>query len=201
MPIDDQDLIQSLRTAVDDRTDLHYTRGVPKVRTSPSWPAVALTTAAVAALAVGAAVALDRDPAAPTASPEPSVEQPAAAGYVANDANAVARVLDDRVEEAQGGICENPETRDDPACDQEVQPPYPLLMTMAEQVPDSATHYPALDGYDSDTRRGWVGIDESGSAKVWLETKDGDIIGMATEYFATGEEFAEWLMTSLRVRS
>lgn len=202
-PMDDQELIRALRTAVDDGTaDLHYDRPLPEVRAPRrSGPAMVLAAAAsVAAVAAGGAL-LASGGAGTTSVAGPSSSP--ASRWVANDDSALGGAITDperlrtvvphRAPSAgTPDICLLP-AGDATSCGDSVRPPYPLLIETDAEVPASAQPFPRFEGYEGEVLEGWVGQDPAYGGLVWLRYDD-VTIRISAAYYETGRELAEYLL-------
>lgn len=204
MPIDDQELIGALRSAVDAETDgLRYDRPLPEVRTrGGSGPALVLAAAAsVAAVATGVALLATNDP-----TQRPVADPPAspASRWVANDDSALGGAITDpgrlRTVVPDPGtpsagtpdICLLP-AGDATSCGDSVQPPYPLLIEVDAEVPASARPFPRLTGHEGEVLEGWIGQDPAYGGLVWLRYPDATI-RISAAYYETGRELADYLL-------
>ena len=192
MPIDDEELIRTLKAAAADGTaGLGYSRSVPRVWSSSArWRAVSLAAAAaVAAVAVGGVRLAPEDRYAGVAT-SPALPRTTAGGWVADNDVALSTALDnaDRL---------RPRPEKDGFPFQAISPagpeaPYPLLMAFDLAVPASATPYRALEGYEGAVLGAWVAEAPELGAVVWLRYPD-FTVRISASYFETGEELARYL--------
>jgi len=211
MPTDDE-LIATLRAAVDEETaDLHYRGPVPAVRTrSLARPLGAVAAAAaVAAIAVVGAQLTPGDDGSTPSTEGPSPTATGGEGWVANSGPALADLLADpgrvRPEDPDRGsgptpgdpsidLCLLPADDTAATCGGSPRAPYPMLLDLDAVVPASAERFPELDGLEGEVVRGWVGADPTYGGLVWLRYADDRTVRISAAHYRSGEELARYLL-------
>lgn len=198
MHIDDQELIDFLRAAVEDRTEvLRYRRPLPRLpvrygaRTRSRLAGMALAVAAASAvlallglpgvLGVGA-----------RGGAEPAGAGASAVPWTVTDHAALEAALADP--EGLRGPRQVPASATLGAVPGASVPPYPVEVTVIGAVPGQAVRYRPLDGYDGHDVRGWIGIRPTEGATVWLQYRGQLVTQITARTVLTGEVLARLLL-------
>jgi hypothetical protein len=204
----DENLITSIRTAIEDGTaDIHYRGVVPTPSMYPSrWTALPMAAAVAAVAALGAVAVTSSGHDGPTAANRVGVGRGTAGHIVNNDVMLASslthaarghRLAGQHAAPGKGGAadgCLLP-AGDDDACYTQPEPPYPFLMEIDASVPSDATPYPELTGLDGGVVKAWAGEDTrtGRGASVWLKYPD-ETLEVSATYFSTGDQLADYLV-------